>query len=247
MYISNSYWFTCIAYYQKTGNKKELQNGYNQVGFNYSVYDEYEQALTYFLKSYEISVELNDIDGMSSSLINSGYSYEMMGDDKQALSQYHKSLVLHQEMGVEEYVAYSFVLMGTIFAKLNQLDSSLFYLQLSDEILTRQSDDYGLSYVYYGYALLYEKTGNLQLGEKYARDAVNYSKRAGFLNNELKGLSVLQEIKTAPKKNAKSINFSGEDCFHVKQIKEDWMEITTKGVCTDEQLTTGTLDTGWIR
>ena len=56
-----------------------------------------------------------------------------------------------------------------------------------------------------------------------------------------------QQIKTSNKKNGKSISFKGEDCFHVKQVKGDWLEITTIGVCTDEELTSGTLESGWIR
>ncbi len=200
IYLSNSYWFTCITYYQKTNNKPNLQSAYNEVGFNYSQYGEYDLSIDYFLKAYDLAAELNDIDGMSAALINSGYSYEMTNKYDKAMEQYRASLILHQKMEVEEYVAYSYVLMGTIFAKLNQQDSAFYYLDASNEILTRQQDAYGLSYVHYGYSLIYENMDNLSKSEYHATQGLLFSQEADFINNEIKLLDQLHTVLYKEKK-----------------------------------------------
>ena len=58
---------------------------------------------------------------------------------------------------------------------------------------------------------------------------------------------VKQEIKSKPDIDSSSIEFVGDDCFHVKQMKGDWIEITTSGLCSEEELTNGKLDSGWIK
>jgi len=194
VYLSNSYWFSCIPYYQKENDLLGLQNAYNNIGFNYTQYDEHDQSLIYFLKALDLAEEFNDIDGMSATLINSGYSYEMLGDYDQALTQYSKSVPLHQEMNIDVYVGYSYVLMGTIYSKMNQLDSANFYLSLSNEILSDNKDDYGLSYVHYGYSLLYEKIGDNKKSEFHAQEALEYSQKSSFVNNEIKSLDQLQVV-----------------------------------------------------
>jgi serine phosphatase RsbU (regulator of sigma subunit) len=194
IYLSNSYWFSCIPYYQKENDPLSLQNAYNNIGFNYTQYDEHEQAIPYFLESYDIAYEFEDIDGMSAALINSGYAYEMLGKNDSALIQYRASIPLHQELGIEEYVGYSYVLMGTIYAKLNQTDSAVFYLEKSRLILEQKEDDYGMSYVHYGYALYYEHIGDNKKSEYHAVEGVKYSKNSFFINNEMKSLNVLQRV-----------------------------------------------------
>ncbi|MBK6953553.1 MAG: SpoIIE family protein phosphatase [Crocinitomicaceae bacterium] len=194
VYLSNSYWFNCIPYYQKTNDLAGLQTAYNEIGFNYSIYDEYDLSNVYYLLLYDLAAERNDIEGMSTALINSGYSHEMLGEYDKALDQYRKSVPLHQAMGIEEYVAYSYVLMGTVFAKTDQIDSAFYYLGLSNEILVEKDDKYGLSYVHYGYSLLYEKTGDLQKSESHAREGLRFSQESFFIANEIKVLDQLHKI-----------------------------------------------------
>ena len=56
-----------------------------------------------------------------------------------------------------------------------------------------------------------------------------------------------QDIKLEPDSDSPKIDFIAEDCFHVVKMKGDWIEITTNGICKDEDLTTGKLTSGWIR
>lgn len=53
-------------------------------------------------------------------------------------------------------------------------------------------------------------------------------------------------IKNQPTANAKTVNYSGNDCFQVKQMKDDWIEIFTADYCDDEAATPK-IKSGWIQ
>lgn len=192
VYLSNSYWFSCIPYFQTTQDIDGLQTAYNSIGFNYTLYDEYEHSLEYFQKAFELADGMNDLNGMSAAKINIGYSYEMLGDKVSALEEYRHSLTLHEKLGIEEYVAYSYVLMGTMFAEMTELDSAQYYLDLSNEILGNSGDSYGLSYVHFGYAKLYEQSDELNKSLVHAQKALELSAESEFTTNEMKSLELIQ-------------------------------------------------------
>ncbi|MBA9072257.1 hypothetical protein GGR22_000383 [Flavobacterium gossypii] len=54
-----------------------------------------------------------------------------------------------------------------------------------------------------------------------------------------------QEIKTQPNDEAKEIQFDGDECFQVKTMKGDWIQIFTGPHCDD--VGGGSLKSGWIR
>lgn len=194
VYLSNSYWFSCLSYYQKINDKHGLQAAYNGIGFNYTSYDEHDQSLQYYQKAYDLADELDDINGMSAAQINIGYSHEMLGNQTKALKAYKRSLELHEILGVEEYVGYSYVLIGTILTDLNQLDSSQYYLDQSFAILAKSNDAYGLSFVHFGYSVLNEKTGDFSSSLEHAKKSLQYSKESEFTVNALKALFQIQNL-----------------------------------------------------
>lgn len=53
-----------------------------------------------------------------------------------------------------------------------------------------------------------------------------------------------QEIRTQPSNEAKEVQFDGEECFQVKTVKGDWIQIFTAPHCDD---ISGNLKSGWIR
>lgn len=83
---------------------------------------------------------------------------------------------------------------------------------------------------------------------------IKRSKILSFLNWEdfLRGVLFVgrltnQEIKLEPDLNSKSFEFIGDDCFHVKNMLDNWIKITTEGLCEDEELTMGRLKSDWIK
>ncbi len=57
-----------------------------------------------------------------------------------------------------------------------------------------------------------------------------------------------QPIKTAPTESSKTIPYDEEDCFQVKSMKGDWIEIFTPDFCDEEYNDHMTkIKSGWIR
>ncbi|QTY27906.1 hypothetical protein [Flavobacterium sp. CS20] len=57
-----------------------------------------------------------------------------------------------------------------------------------------------------------------------------------------------QSIKTKPTENVADIKYQGTDCFVVKSMKGDWIEISTPDHCDDSYTeSTTTINSGWIR
>lgn len=55
----------------------------------------------------------------------------------------------------------------------------------------------------------------------------------------------LQEIRTQPNDEAKEIPFEGDECFQVKTVRGDWIQIFTAPHCDD--VGEGSLKSGWIK
>jgi hypothetical protein len=54
-----------------------------------------------------------------------------------------------------------------------------------------------------------------------------------------------QKIRTNPSDGAAELPYQGRDCFQVKSMKGDWIEIATSGHCSQEKITQ--IKSGWIR
>lgn len=66
---------------------------------------------------------------------------------------------------------------------------------------------------------------------------------------EIKRISPdMQLIRTKPSDLGKIIDYHGDDCFQIKTIKGDWIEIYTPDYCSDiHGGDTGVLKSGWIK
>jgi hypothetical protein len=55
-----------------------------------------------------------------------------------------------------------------------------------------------------------------------------------------------QKIRKQPTDNADEIRYEGKDCFQVKSLQGDWIEIFTPNYC-DEKGETIEIQSGWIK
>ncbi len=57
-----------------------------------------------------------------------------------------------------------------------------------------------------------------------------------------------QKIKSLPINNSKDIKYEGQDCFQVKSVKGDWIEIFTANYCDEDNSKSKTkIKSGWIK
>ena len=96
----------------------------------------------------------------------------------------------------------------------------------------------------------YEVVANNDTGKTFwikQADYLSFQDWEEFLISVLTvGRNTEQEIKEKPDETAQTIAFTSDECFHVKQMQGDWVEITTEGLCTEGQ-TDRNYTTGWIK
>jgi hypothetical protein len=78
-----------------------------------------------------------------------------------------------------------------------------------------------------------------------------FSNWEAFLKNMF-GVSRLpdkkQAIRASPNEKSKEINYSGSDCFQVRSMKGDWIEIFTTDYCDESDTNSKTkIKSGWIK
>lgn len=95
---------------------------------------------------------------------------------------------------------------------------------------------------------------NHQTGKTYWLRESNETQYISWENNLKNMFSVVrlteypQSIKTEPTDAATEIEYEGDDCFIVKAMKDDWIEIATADYCEDGYTDSKTpINSGWIK
>ena len=85
---------------------------------------DYDQALTHYRKSLEISEKLGDLAGISTSYHQIGMVYHARGDYDQALTHYRKSLEIKEKLGDLAGIASSHGQIGRLFFEREEYESA---------------------------------------------------------------------------------------------------------------------------
>ncbi|NMF60237.1 tetratricopeptide repeat protein [Pseudanabaena yagii] len=114
---------------------KFLGNCYKDLG-------QYEKAITYHQKHYDISKEIGDRQGVASSLGNLGICYRHLGQYEKAITYHQQHYDISEEIGDRQGVANSLGNLGLCYNSLGHYEKAITYLQqthdISEEIGKRQ-------------------------------------------------------------------------------------------------------------
>jgi len=137
-------------------------------GSVYKRQKKYPRALNYYSRAYELFVNLNDTDGMSSSLNNLGIVYLETNNDTLALQYYKKALVLAEKLEERERISIINDNLGILYRKRGDFDSSIFYFNRAFENLMsmKKTNHLHLASNYVERAILYIKINQLDLAEE---------------------------------------------------------------------------------
>lgn len=125
----------CLNYFNKTNQKYHIGFALNTLGFIFNYFDDHSSRLEVNLKSLDIRKQLNDIDGYSRSLNNTGDTYIKLGKFSLAIDYLKKCLevmpkdnfrllcVARCNLGEAYFAQKEFTLAQTYFLK--SIESSL--------------------------------------------------------------------------------------------------------------------------
>jgi len=120
-----------------------ITNG--KLGSLYMDFGEYENALSHYNKSLEISEKEDDSRGIATNLHNIGIIYQYKGDYDAALIHYQKSMEIKKEIGDIKGVASSLHQIGNIHYLKGDYEVALNHYQKSMEIWKKIGDIKGLA------------------------------------------------------------------------------------------------------
>ena len=111
---------------------------YKNLGTVYYAKEMYTQAINYYTKSLEISLQLNDKRAVANSYNNLGSVYYCKNDFNKAIDHLEKCLAIREEIGDKSGIVYSYNNIGNIYYNRGEYENSekyyLLCLNISKEI-----------------------------------------------------------------------------------------------------------------
>lgn len=129
-----------------------LPNAYNQLGFNYMVFDDLENARNAYDKALALNIDLYDSvsPSVALSLYNIGVFYQNKANDSLALLYFKKSAGIREKLDQKNSKRYADCTssIGISYMNLNKPDSALKYLVSSSEKYKELESETGLNYIW---------------------------------------------------------------------------------------------------
>lgn len=172
-YLDESY-----EIYQNLGNRSGSAVLLNSIGIVYLKKKEYQEALKYFNRSLKIEEELNRKNAIYRMYNNIGLAYSFLGNNDAAIELFNKCINMYSFTDDNIKLANLYNSIGTSYAQKFEIDSAIYYQNLSLELSERngyeklhQSSTLALS-------RLYEELGNID-------KAYENMKKYGEMNTKL--------------------------------------------------------------
>ncbi len=132
------YWEQARVVFDNIGDLVGVSNMENNIGAVYFNQGDDNRAINHYLESLEVAQEINEPLRIATAYINIGNVFMNKSITyKEALDYFQKALPICIELNDLEAYGTTTVNMGEIFFKQNQVDSALYYFNLSYEALVQ--------------------------------------------------------------------------------------------------------------
>ena len=190
-------WSDIGGYYRESGQPDSLQyaNGqmlkiasgthqdslfskaYLQIGSYFSNISDYKQALEYQFKSLSFAERTNNIYDIWLATKEVGVSFKQLKNYSEALRYLKKaeSFIKDAYLTSRGASTRTYSHITEIYLGLGQADSALRYVQLTNEVTSREKDAYGYARVLYIFATVYKAKGDIDLAESYYKKCIAFS------------------------------------------------------------------------
>lgn len=153
-----------------------LAKAYLQIGSYFSNISDYKQALEYQFKSLSFAEKAKSKYDIWLASKEAGSSFKQLKNYSEALKYLKKAESFIKDATLAGNVpSRTYSHMAEIFLGLGQTDSALRYVQLTNEVTSKEKDAYGYARVLYIFAIVYKARGDIDLAESYYRKCIAYS------------------------------------------------------------------------
>lgn len=143
-----------------------LMRALNARGWAYRNLSDYDAALEDYLASYQLSLQLNDLQQTASILNNMGYVHALMGKREIAFDQCQVALRLRQDVGSPKEVGATYSTLGEIARLYDQPAEAMTYYTKALDIFTRENDIEWMSTVRCGRGVAFLQQNELRRAEE---------------------------------------------------------------------------------
>lgn len=205
----------CLNYYSRyknillknTDDKYTLAGIYNAIGVILYYQADYDESLSYYLKSINIFEEIDNKKGISDCYNNIGIIYQNQNNNSKALYYHFKSLAIKYELNDTIGEATSYNNIGEIYRSQNQFEKALNYYYKGLNIKENTNDISGISTACNNIGYIYLETNKLDSAFAFITRSVNYSLETGDRFNIAESYLSMGEYFKKIKNYSKSENY----------------------------------------
>ncbi|MES2592149.1 MAG: tetratricopeptide repeat protein [Bacteroidota bacterium] len=164
-----------------TGISRNVFIGYKalifgNIGDGYETQGNLSKALEYHYKSLKLQEEIQDEQGIATSLNSIGMIYSNQGDAPKALEYCQKSLKIVERLNDKLAIANALNNIGSIYTNSLQTSEALEYYQKSLKILEEVQDKEGMTYLLNNIGTLYVNLNNYEKALEYYQKSLEAGK-----------------------------------------------------------------------
>ncbi len=142
-------------------DQKSKAEAYNHLGIAYNNIGSNEKSMDWFLKALKIMGQIDNKNGIASSLVNLGQANFYLDNFGKALEYFQKALQVREKTNNEEGISQSLILLGNAEAKMAKYDRALDYYSKALVIKEQLNDKQSISQIYCNLGNIY-----LEIGEE---------------------------------------------------------------------------------
>ena len=171
-------------YYKADHNNLGVAAAYTYMSEAYNLQENYDNAKYYLKNAIEIYTKEKDSVNLALAWLDLGYINYSMGQYDTALVLYANTSEIYQKLGYLTEYAYCLGNSGLVYSRQSEFDQAEDYLLRAIEILTKQSDERGVTQFMIEYAVVLQHKGEIK--KAIATAAIGFGKatKNSFLEYE---------------------------------------------------------------
>lgn len=163
------------------------------IGIVYALQEEYAKALSYYNRADSI-IQRDNVEVLKYNIaLNTGDTYDRLGQSDSAFRYFSRSLELARELDDGDLIGTSMTGLGHAYRKTGQFGASRSHYLSAIRYLEEARDDEVLCEATLGLARLYEKARRYDSAGFYAGRSLQVAKSGGFLGAELQAAEFLTD------------------------------------------------------
>ena len=150
---------------------------YVQIGNYFANTSDYKQALENQFKSLSFAEKAKNIYDIYLATKEIGVTFKRLKNYSEALRYLKKAEIFLKQAPLTPTDAYNrtYTHIAEVFLGLGQPDSALRYVQLINEVTSKEKDAYGYARILYIFATVYKAKGDTDLAESYYKKCIAFS------------------------------------------------------------------------